>query len=75
MNVRHPVHRTGVGLLHALRVYAWLVEQREPVTAPHTAATLDIDPRQARRTLARLESVGAACRSDGRWVALDVVPT
>lgn len=86
MNARKPpVHRTGAGLRHAIRVWAWLYGQHEPVTACAVAAALGVPDRQARRTLARLAEVGAVerlgavsagqwSRPTALWVALDVVP-
>lgn len=80
MNARKPpVHRTGASLRHALSVWAWLYVQHDSVTTTAVAVALRMTDRQARRTLARLEGVGAVERigpaSRPLWVALDVVPT
>lgn len=68
MNARKPpVHRTGAGLRHAIRVWVWLYTNGRG-TAPHIAAATGIDARQVRRTLCSLGAAGCAARDEhGRW--------
>lgn len=72
-------NKRGSGLRRQLAAWAWLYAQHDSVTTTAVAVALRMTDRQARRTLARLEGVGAVERigptNRPLWVALDVVPT